>query len=232
MKRPNFRCTVCYFLAFAITFGLGGFSTLAADTPGPAGTSADGWIALFNGKDLSGWQNAAGGPPGQSWVVQDGAMVRTKAAGDVWSKDCFGDFILDLEFKTEGNSGIFIRTGNPKDCVQTGLEIQVYTPVARPSRGSCGALYDAVAPAKEASKKGQWNHVVITAKGSRITVVMNGEPIVDADLDRWTEPHKNPDGSKNKYNKALKDFPRQGHIGLQDHGANVAYRNIKLKPLK
>ncbi len=231
MKRYDFRLTVCL-LAVTILLGFGCLAAPAADAPAAAASSADGWRDLFNGKDFGGWQNAAGGPPGKGWVIDGGAMVRTRPAGDVWTKQRFGDFVLDIEFKTEGNSGIFIRTGDPKDCVQTGLEIQVYTPAARPSRGSCGALYDAVAPTKEASKKGQWNRAVITAQGSRITVVMNGEPIVDADLDRWTEPHKNPDGSKNKYNKALKDFPREGHIGLQDHGANVAYRNIKIKPLK
>ncbi len=230
MNRFDFRLRVS--LAFAMLLALGCLAASAAETKDAAAPSGDGWIDLFNGKDFSGWQSAAGGPPGQGWVIDDGAMLRARAAGDLWTKKRFGDFVLDLEFKTEGNSGIFVRTGDPKDCVQTGLEIQVYTPVARPSRGSCGALYDAMTPTKEASKKGQWNHVVITAKGSRITVVMNDEPIIDANLDRWTEPHKNPDGSKNKYHKALKDFPRQGHIGLQDHGAKVAYRHIKLKPLE
>jgi hypothetical protein len=58
---------------------------------------------------------------------------------------------------------------------------------------------------------------------------MNGEKIIDMDLDRWTTPGQNPDGTKNKYHKALKDFPREGHIGLQDHGAKVSYRNVKIR---
>jgi hypothetical protein len=72
---------------------------------------------------------------------------------------------------------------------------------------------------------------VITARGSRLEVVMNGEKTIDTDLDLWTTPGKNPDGSPNKYKKAIKDFPREGHIGLQDHGAKVCYRNVKLRPL-
>ena len=63
-------------------------------------------------------------------------------------------------------------------------------------------------------------------------VVLNGQQVIDADLDRWTTPHKNPDGSQNKYNKPLKDFPRSGYIGLQDHGHDVWFKNIKVKPIK
>jgi hypothetical protein len=64
-----------------------------------------------------------------------------------------------------------------------------------------------------------------------ITVVLNGEQIIKMDLDKWTEPNKNPDGSKNKFPRALKDFAREGYIGFQDHGRSVWYRNIKIKRL-
>jgi hypothetical protein len=196
----------------------------------PTGTlSADdkegGWAVLFDGKDLSLWQNARGGEPGKGWVVEDGALVRKqKEAGDVWTKERFGDFILDLEFKTTGNSGVFIRTDKPTDNVQTGIEIQVDNP-AKPGKHSVGAVYDCLAPSKMTAKKGEWNRLVITARDGKLTVAMNGEQVIDMDLDQWTEPNKNPDGSKNKFRTALKDFK------LQDHGAAVLYRNIKVKPL-
>jgi hypothetical protein len=53
-----------------------------------------------------------------------------------------------------------------------------------------------------------------------------------ADLNAWVTPNQNPDGSKNKFNKALKDFSRTGHIGLQYHGQDISFRNITIQNLK
>lgn len=188
------------------------------------------WITLFDGTDLSAWQNRDGGPPSDGWVIEDNAVTRKVPAGYIWTKEQFGDFVLELEYKTEGNSGVFFRTGDLKNHVQTGLEMQILRPTENPNRGSVGSIYDAAAPSKTAAVDG-WNRVVITAEGSRVSVVMNGEQIIDIDLDQWTESGKNPDGSKNKYRTALKDFPRKGHIGLQEHGDVVSFRNIRVRPL-
>ncbi len=199
-----------------------------------AGTGVGGkgrWRVLFDGTDLGNWQNAAGGPPSPNWVIENGVLARRRGAGMIWTKERFGDFVLDLEFKTEGNSGVFFRTDNPKDPVQTGIEMQVYRPVKTPNKHSCGAVYDALAPTKEMTRDGQWNHVTITAIDNKIKIVLNGEQIIDMDLNEWDTPGRNPDGTKNKFRTALKDFKRQGHIGFQDHGANVWYRNVRIKSL-
>lgn len=188
------------------------------------------WQQLFDGTNLSKWQDSDGKPV-TKWAIQDGSLACRPKAGMIWTKQRFGDFVLDLEFKTEGNSGIFFRTDNMKDPVQTGIEIQVYKRVDKPGTHSCGAVYDAVAPSKEMTKDGQWNHITITARDNKIGVVMNGEQIIDMDLNRWTESNKNPDGSKNKFRTALKDFKREGHIGFQDHGSNVWFRNVRIKEL-
>jgi hypothetical protein len=98
--------------------------------------------------------------------------------------------------------------------------------------GTAGAVYDCQAPSRNAVRApGEWNQVRLTCKGSKVAVVLNGEPVVDLDLDRWTEAQKNPDGTKNKFPRAMKDFARTGYIGLQDHGRPVWYRNVRIKPL-
>ena len=188
---------------------------------------------LFGGGRLDDWTNAGGQEPGTGWVVQAGAMVlkSPKAGGDIWTRDRFGDFVLELDFKTTGNSGIFIRTDKPRDCVQTGIEIQVIPPEGKADRHSVGAIYDLVAPSKTNAKKDDWNAVKITAKGPTVTVEINGEKVNSIDLNQWNKPGLNPDGSKNKFKAALKDFKREGHIGFQDHGAVVSYRNVRIRPL-
>jgi hypothetical protein len=201
--------------------GFGVFHASAADEKG--------WVALFNGQNLDAWTDVAGKKPSDGWVIEDGAVIRKTKAGDIWTKQRYADFVLELEFMAKGNSGVFIRTHNPRDNVQTGIEIQVDKP-RDPSKHSVGAVYDLQAPSKNAGTDG-WNKMVITAKGSMLKVQLNGEQIVDMNLDRWTESEQNPDGSKNKFKTALKNFKREGHIGFQDHNNEVAFRNVRIKPL-
>jgi len=210
-------------LLFALPF------VAAAFVPA-AGQDAPAARPLFNGTDLTGWQTSAG-QPATKWTVKDGAMTCEKG-GDVWTKDRFGDFVLELEYKTAGNSGVFIRTDNPKDNVQTGIEVQVDVPAAKPGKHSVGAIYDLVAPTTQNAKANDWNALRITARGALLKVESNGAVVAEMDLDRWTEGGKNPDGTKNKFKTALKDFKREGHIGFQDHGAVVSYRNVRLREVK
>jgi len=157
----------------------------------------------------------------------------------IWTKEKYGDFVLDLEFKViDGtNSGIFFRTSDLNDPVYTGIEVQVSNSYGRNNvnnKGTAGAVYDCLEPTKNAiNRPGEWNHCVLTCKGSSVKVVLNGEQVIDMDLDRWTEAGWNPEPNraKNKFPRAIKDFARVGHIGLQDHGRPVWYRNVKVKRL-
>jgi hypothetical protein len=210
------------------------FGTVAAE-PEPSGLKpdAEGWIHLFDGKDLNAWQK----PPADKWKVEDGIMTYQKGCGNIWTKDKFGDFIIDLEVKVQKdtNSGVFLRSAKgEQNWLQGSFEIQVLGSFGdrKPSKHDMGALYDCLAPSVAAEKPlGEWNHMVITAKGNSIKVELNGKLITDANLDLWTEAKKNPDGSVNKFTTAYKDMAKVGYLGLQDHGAPVWYRNIKIKPL-
>lgn len=182
-----------------------------------------GWKDLFE-KDFS---NAV---LKGNWSFEEGVLTRN-GGGDIWTKEKYGDFILDMEFKVaEGtNGGVFIRTGNYEWI--PWIEIQIEDSIDKPiSKHICGGIFDVLEPSKNMVKKaGLWNHMTIKAKGKRINVILNGEHVVDMDLNKWEKAHKNPDGTKNKFNIAYKDIPHSGFIGLQDHGHAVWYRNVKIK---
>lgn len=192
--------------------------------------------------DTSGWKDlfaadlANAVVPG-GWGFDKGELV-AKDHDTLWTKESYGDFILDLEFKVakESNSGIFLRSGDIKN-VLSALEIQVHDSTDGSKYGMVSAIYDAMPPIKNAAKAvGEWNHFTITCKGPSVRVLFNGELVIDANLDQWPEVKKNPDGTSNKFPVALKDFARKGPIGLQGlHGeaqAPVWYRNLKIQALE
>lgn len=200
-------------------------TAFSADHP-----DTSGWKDLF-AADLS---NAAA--PG-GWSFTNGELV-AKDHDTLWTRESYGDFILDLEFKVakESNSGVFLRSGDVKN-VLAALEIQVHENADGSKYGMVGAIYDAMPPSKSVAKSvGEWNRYTIACKGPLVTVILNGEKIIDANLDNWPEVGKNPDGTPNKFKKALKDFARKGPIGLQGlHGkaqAPVWYRHLKIKALE
>jgi len=204
---------------------------LAGDNELSEQEKKDGWILLFDGKTSEGWTNL------KPANVEDGSINPFKSGNYVtFAKERYGDFVLACDFKVspQCNSGIFIRTADPKDPVQTGIEIQVYDTAGKekPGKNDGGAIYDLVAPSKNAMKPaGEWNHIEITCDKNKIKVALNGESIAEMDLDQWGEAGKSLDGTKNKFTKALKDFPREGQLGFQDHGQPCWYKNIKLKKL-
>jgi hypothetical protein len=211
---------------FVFLISLFAFSTVTTLQAGPP----KGFVALFNGKNLDGWNAKPNG-----WAVVDGVLTRKPGSGYIWSKESFGDFVLRADVKVSRgcNSGIFFRT-DPKNAVQGGFEIQVFDTTGKTKLGKHdhGALYDALAPSANPAKPvGEWDRFIITCKGPKITVSINGKQVVNANLDDWKTGNKNPDGSRNKFKIALKDLPRTGHIGFQDHGQNVWFRNVYLKKL-
>ncbi len=208
-------------------------SARAADNEISAEEKDQGFKLLFNGKDLKGWHRTADGFGG--WQALDGALCLKGRGGMIYADGEYGNFVLKVDFKmAKGcNSGVFLRVGNPKDEVQTGLEVQVQDDHGKqPNRNANASIYDLVAPTKQAVKPaGEWNTYVLTCNKNVITVELNGEKVTEIDLDKWDKPGERPDGSKHKYKLAVKEFPRKGLIGFQDHGNEICYKNIKIKTL-
>lgn len=181
---------------------------------------AEGWISLFDGKTLDGWTIMGNNQDG--FAVEDGA-IRWKAPGGrvLLSAQRFTDFVLRVEWKVDAqgyNAGLFLRAPRENRRSRMGFEVQMFGDYGEaPHKEGTGAIYDVIAPTSNASKPaGEWNTYEITAKGSRVIVVLNGVQVQDVDFND---------------HEALRYRKRAGYIGLQDHTNPCAYRNVRIKPL-
>lgn len=209
------------------------------------------WVSLFDGKTTSGWHTYGKDAVGEAWKVIDGALMldptnkqgwQIKGGGDIVTNESYGDFHLQLEWKIskKGNSGIiFFVQDEPKKynyIWYTGPEMQVLDndghADAKINKHRAGNLYDLVAGVEGAVKPvGEWNLVdVINEKGT-LTLKLNGVTTVTTTLgdDAWKNLIKNSKFSKGESPDFGKVFT--GHIGLQDHGDQVWYRNIRIQRL-
>ncbi len=197
----------------------------------------DGWQLLFDGKSTKGWMTPKGKPLPESHV-QEGSLNPHPCDYMLVYEKPLEDFVLSLDFKISEkcNSGIFLRTASltarpGKDVGFNGIEIAVDAERG-PGFHTTGAIYDLVPTKIDAMKPlGEWNHIEVTSKGAAIVVELNGKRVSEIDLDKWKEPNKRPDGTSHKFDIAYKDHARKGYVGLQDHGADCWYKNIKLKPI-
>ncbi|PCJ92830.1 MAG: glycosyl hydrolase [Flavobacteriaceae bacterium] len=209
---------------------------------------AEEWTVLFDGSSFDGWHIYAGEGVPEVWTLDDGAMVYTPSGeghGDganlVTDKD-YTDFVLSLEWRISegGNSGIFWgvkEDENLSEAYQTGPEIQILDNEKHPDAKAgtthqAGALYDMVAPSKDVTNPvGEWNTNVITInhKTNEGIIVLNGVEIVTFSVN-------DPEWSEMVSTSKFADWETfgkytTGKIGLQDHGNEVAFRNIKIKEL-
>jgi len=189
---------------------------------------ADEWRSLFNGKDLTGWKAIDG--PMASWKVEDG-LLYCSGGGGGWlsTNDEFKNFEVELEFRVPpgGNSGVFLRAPHEGNPAFAGMEIQILDDVS-PEYAKlqpfqyCGSLYGIAAPATRVSKKaGEWQKMHITCNGRNVKVSLNGTPIVSADLDA----HKSEEAAHPGIKRA------SGHIGLQNHGTRLDFKDIRVRVL-
>jgi len=191
--------------------------------------SEEGFVSLFDGKTLDGWQ---GGKDGYE-IVEGAIVCKEKGGGNLYTAKEYADFHLKFEFKlTPGaNNGIGIRTPLEGDAAYVGMEIQVLDDDRYKDRikdyQHHGSVYGVV-PAKTGHLKpvGEWNSEEIIVQGKQVKVILNGETIVDADVEKASTP-KTLDGHDHPGLKRDK-----GYISFCGHGAHVEYRNLRLKELK
>ncbi|RYY20124.1 MAG: DUF1080 domain-containing protein, partial [Chitinophagaceae bacterium] len=170
-------------------------------------------IKLFNGKDLSGWQQL--GTKNQ-WVAADGVLKSPESGSNIRTEKTFKDFKLHIEFRYPkgSNSGVYLRGR---------YEVQVSDNAgAEPTRGDYGSVYGFIVPTEMAAKPaGEWQYYDITLNGRYINVIANGKTII------YNQPIPGITGGALDSNEG-----EPGPIMIQgDHGP-VEYRNIVITPIK
>jgi hypothetical protein len=177
---------------------------------------------------LVGWQQM-GGTQG-AWRFEDGVLYAEGAnAGWLATNRQYNDFALSLEFRVSpgANSGVFLRAPLAGDPAYTGLEIQIVDDYAErrsplESWQYTGSIYGVQAPSDRVSRKaGEWQTMMIIARGPRIQVGLNGTKIVDTDLTYYSHLATTHPGLART----------GGYIGLQSRGSRVEFRNIKVREL-
>ena len=214
----------------------------------------DGWKLIWDGKTTTGWRGSATAAfPQKGWTVEDGMLIpnkgENKGGGDIVTEKRFKNFILEVDFKiTEGaNSGIkYFIQAEPGKGDTRGFEYQVLDDARHPDakmgvngNRTLGSIYDLVPPnsqdfdpsqpIKRVNGIGQWNRARIEVNGDRVAHYLNGVKIIE--ISKKSKTFKDAI-QKSKFNNTpgFGEF-EDGHILLQDHGHEVAYRNIKIKEL-
>jgi hypothetical protein len=207
------------------------FAEEKPQTTEPAGLdakeAADGFVSLFDGKTLKGWQGDTKG-----YIVDNGDLV-CAPGGKLMTEKEYSNFVFRFEFNVPpgGNNGVAIRAPLEGNAAYNGMEIQILDDTHEKYAGWLkdyqhhGSIYGVV-PAKTGHRKpaGEWNSQEIMADGSHIKVTLNGHVIVDADLakiDKTMDEKEHP-GLHNE----------KGYVGFLGHGDRIEFRNIRIKELK
>ena len=210
---------------------------------------SEGWVLLFDGKSMENWRQCNKTEMAKNWIIEDesmkvqaGSVPGRGSEGDIlFGAKKFGNFILSIDWKisTAGNSGIFYNIveypGRP--IYIAAPEVQVLdnwnAGDNKLANHLAGSLYDML-PALPSNAKpaGEWNNIVITVDHGKVTHVQNGELVCQYEL--WS-PQWDELLSKSKFKdwpEFVKGIAKEGYIGLQDHGYDCWFRNIKIKELK
>jgi len=197
-----------------------------------------GWRLLFDGKTTGGWRGYHMDSMPSGWQAVDGALTRVGEGADLITREQFADFELSVEWKVApgGNSGVMYRITEEYDySYKSGPEMQVLDDAAHrdglsplTAAGSNYALHPA--PAGVVKPAGEWNLARIVVNGNHVEHWLNGQKVVEYEF-------LSPDWEALVKQSKFVEWPnygraKQGHIGLQDHGDWVAYRNVKIRVLR
>jgi len=189
--------------------------TRAPTLPRPAEVTWGAEKVLFNGKDFAGWRFDRP-ERAESWKVEDGCLVNHAAGANIMTAETFVDFKLHVEFNcpSNANSGVYLRGRYETQVEDDSLD--------EPANHHMGAIYGFLAARPEAPRRpGEWQSFDIMLLGRFVTVAQNGRTIIDNE-----EIPGITGGALNSH----EELP--GPIYLQgDHGG-IAYRNIRIIPLR
>ncbi|RPG32500.1 MAG: DUF1080 domain-containing protein [Gammaproteobacteria bacterium TMED92] len=206
----------------------------ASETPEKSSST---WVPLFDGSSMSGWRRYRSDKPVTGWQAINGELVRVSKAGDLITEQQFSDFELQLEWKVQagGNSGIFFRADESERYIfLTAPEMQILDDAkhkdGKDPLTSAGANY-ALHPAPRGivNPAGEWNHARLRVIGNQVTQWLNHQRIIDYRLGSTDWQQRVAASKFAKWPKY--GTLRRGHIGLQDHGDPVAFRNIQIRDL-
>ena len=235
MNRFNcFGLTVAVRCVALVTVGT---TVVAEDNQLTEREKKDGWVLLFDGKSYDGWMTSDRKP---SQHPVEGGTINPHGCGAYMMvhKQKRSNFVLKLDYRLSAkcNSGVFFHTyslepQNGRDVGFNGLEVAI-DDTTTAGYHDTGAIYDLSKPIRNTQNPvGEWNRLVLTCSRSRVLVAINGEAVNSIDLKHFTEPNQRPDGTLHKFPIAYSKHPATGYIGLQDHGADIWFKNIKLLPL-
>lgn len=197
----------------------------------------NGWTLLFNGKDMSQWRNFKSDSLSQNWVVDNNTMSLTKGGGDILTKKAYQNFELKIDWKISevGNSGIFVLADERGKYIYSHApEVQIIDNERHADTDIdshlSGSIYDLVAAPPSAHKPAmQWNTVRIKLLNNHLQIWQNGISTASIVIgsSTWDKlVNKSKFASWSNFAHA-----HNGHIGLQDHGDKVWFKNIKIKEL-
>lgn len=202
----------------------------------------DGWKLLFDGKTTDGWHTWREDNVSSKWKVSDGILSFDPEAdgksGDLVTDGQYENYHLKLDWKVSecGNSGIIfnIQEDGQEKTYHTGPEMQILDNTchadAQYPTHRAGSLYDLIQAQPETEKPaGEWNTAEIILDRGHLIFKMNGTQVVETQMfnDQWEEMLAN---SKFKQWPGFGTY-KKGHIGLQDHGDVVEFKNIMIKEL-